>query len=156
MMNKMLITALFCSLGLVACAKPTQNVETHAVSTETQVTSSANTDTAHNAQGSLDWAGDYQGTLPCADCEGIKTQLTLNANSTYNLTETYLGKGDDHPFKSSGQFSFDNTGSVITLDQNGDQRKYFVAENQLYALDQAGQKIEGNLAQHYILNKAIN
>jgi len=155
-MNKTLIATLLCCCTLTACSKPTQNVELNTATTDAQVASSAEIDSAHNAQNSLDWAGDYQGTLPCADCEGIKTLLVLNADSTYHLTETYLGKGDHNPFKSAGKFSFDNTDSVITLDKNGDQRKYFIAENQLYALDQEGKKIQGNLAEHYILNKAIN
>jgi uncharacterized lipoprotein NlpE involved in copper resistance len=155
-MNKTLIVTLLCCCALTACSKSTRNVELNTATTETQVASSAEISSAHNAQNSLDWAGDYQGTLPCADCEGIKTQLILNADSTYSMTETYLGKGNDNPFKSTGNFSFGHTGSIITLDQHGDQRKYFVAENQLYALDQEGKKIEGNLSEHYILKKAIN
>ena len=155
-MKRMIITTLLCTLGLVACAKPTQNVDTPTANTEAQVSSNKEADSTHHAQNSLDWAGDYHGTLPCADCEGIKTQLSLNSDSTYHLTETYLGKGDENPFKSQGRFNFDDTGSVITLDQDGEQPKFFVAENQLYALDQADKKIEGNMAQHYILNKAIN
>lgn len=156
MMNKTLIATLLTTCALAACSKPTQNAEVNTATPEAKVASSAEIDSAHNAQNSLDWAGDYQGILPCADCEGIKTLLVLNADSTYHLTETYLGKGDNNPFNSKGQFSFDNSGSVITLDKNGDQRKYFIAENRLYALDQDGKKIEGNLAEHYILNKAIN
>jgi len=40
----------------------------------------------------------YEGVLPCADCSGLKTELTLNRNArtsapeTYKLRETYLGK----------------------------------------------------------------
>lgn len=153
MMNKTLIATLLCCCALTACSKPTQNVELNTATTEAQVASSTKINSAHNA---LDWAGDYQSTLPCADCEGIKTQLSLNVDSTYTMTETYLGKSDDHPFKSSGKFSFDHTGSIITLDQHGDLRKFFIAENQLYALDQEGKKIEGNLSEYYILKKAIN
>ena len=26
-----------------------------------------------NSQNSLDWEGTYKGIIPCADCEGIKT-----------------------------------------------------------------------------------
>ncbi len=31
--------------------------------------------TGDNSQNSLDWPGTYTGTLPCADCEGIKTEI---------------------------------------------------------------------------------
>ena len=34
--------------------------------------------TGDNSKTSVDWVGKYEGTLPCADCEGIKTTLTLN------------------------------------------------------------------------------
>src|SRR5678815_1162337 len=40
----------------------------------------------------------YEGVLPCADCSGLKTELTLYRNArtsapeTYKLRETYLGK----------------------------------------------------------------
>ena len=32
-------------------------------------------------------AGTYEGTLPAADCPGIKTVLTINADSTYQLQQ---------------------------------------------------------------------
>lgn len=35
-------------------------------------------------------AGTYEGTLPAADCPGIKTVLTIHADSTYQLTQDYL------------------------------------------------------------------
>src|SRR4029434_9458109 len=34
----------------------------------------------------------YEGVLPCADCEGVRTVLTLfDEDFTYKLVETYLG-----------------------------------------------------------------
>ncbi len=35
-------------------------------------------------------AGTYEGTLPAADCPGIKTVLTINADSTYQLQQDYM------------------------------------------------------------------
>ena len=32
-------------------------------------------------------AGTYEGTLPAADCPGIKTVLTINPDSTYQLKQ---------------------------------------------------------------------
>lgn len=43
----------------------------------------------------------YEGTLPCADCSGLLTELTLTKTSqeatggAYILEETYLGKSDE-------------------------------------------------------------
>lgn len=44
-----------------------------------------------------DAAGTYAGTIPCADCEGIKMELTLmdsktGKGKTYLLKQTYLGR----------------------------------------------------------------
>ena len=37
----------------------------------------AGADAAHNSRNALDWAGTYEGVLPCADCPGIQTRLSL-------------------------------------------------------------------------------
>ncbi|ENM5882185.1 copper resistance protein NlpE [Vibrio metoecus] len=115
--------------------------------------STDNVDAAHNAQNSLDWAGIYQGTLPCADCGGIETELTINSDGTYKLTEQYLDK-EGEPFVSEGTFAWDETGSIVTL-QSGDQtgRQYLVGENTLTHLDMHGQQIDGELAEFYVLSK---
>ena len=140
-MNKILITALFCSLGLVACAKPTQNVETHATSTETQVTASANTDTAHNAQSSLDWAGDYQGTLPCADCEGIETSLFLQKDGTWVMNQRYQGAKEPSSFATYGTWA--RTAEKLVLTDTAGEKTYFRAKGEgMEMLDREGNPIE--------------
>jgi len=70
------------------------------------------------------------------------------------LTETYLGKGDTNPFETHGKFAFDkdNT-SVITLDDKAQNRKFFIGENTATALDMEGNKIEGAMADLYVLKK---
>ncbi|ELJ8513473.1 TPA: copper resistance protein NlpE N-terminal domain-containing protein [Vibrio cholerae] len=115
--------------------------------------STASVDAAHNAQNSLDWSGIYQGTLPCADCGGIETELTLNADGTYALTEKYLDK-EGEPFASQGTFVWNEAGNIVTL-QTGDQtgRQFMVGENTLSHLDMEGKVIEGELAEFYVLSK---
>ena len=47
----------------------------------------------------------YVGILPCADCSGLKTELTLYANGTYYLKETYLATRDgDKSYTSYGKY----------------------------------------------------
>ena len=41
-------------------------------------------------------AGTYEGVLPAADCPGIKTVLTINADSTYQLRQDYIDRKDAH------------------------------------------------------------
>ncbi|MCO6497085.1 MAG: copper resistance protein NlpE N-terminal domain-containing protein [Chitinophagaceae bacterium] len=105
----------------------------------------------HNSQNSLDWAGIYQGTLPCADCAGIKTTLELKNDNTYTLTQEYI---DRDTFNENGTFGWDADGSVITLSSNG--QKYKVGENILFALDQDGNVVTGDLAENYKLKKNVD
>jgi copper homeostasis protein (lipoprotein) len=114
------------------------------------------TDMAHNSMISLDWAGVYQGVLPCADCEGIETQIRLREDLTYEMRTIYLGK-DAKAFASTGAFQWDDTGNRIILDVKDDTREsnfFHVGENVLFKLDKDGTRIEGNLAENYILEKA--
>ncbi|OOE92272.1 hypothetical protein BZG76_06895 [Salinivibrio sp. AR647] len=107
----------------------------------------------HNAKTSLDWNGTYQGVIPCADCEGIDTTLTLNQDNTYVLSKTYLGKQGE-AFKEEGSFSWDQTGSVVILEGLTDSpNHFFVAENQVIMQDMNGETIDGDLADMYKLKK---
>lgn len=154
-MKKSIIAISLASLVLVACSK-TENkkVEEQTPATTETVSEATVADTAHTAENALDWNGTYKGILPCADCEGIKTELELNSDKTYEIKETYLGKGDGKPFESKGSFQFDNkNSSIIELDKAGDSRKYFVAKGYLKALDMDGKEITGDLADKYQLKK---
>ena len=116
----------------------------------TKTTSNGSADPAHNSRNAVDWAGTYQGTLPCADCPGIRYTITLNNDDTYLLKTRYLEKGDS-VFTESGNFAWDEDGGKITL-TNRDE-KFQVGENQLFHLDMEGNRITGNLAEHYVLAK---
>ena len=39
-------------------------------------------------------SGLYSGNIPCADCAGILTYLSLDPDMTYRIEETYVGKND--------------------------------------------------------------
>lgn len=109
---------------------------------------------ADNSKTSLDWDGVYTGTLPCADCGGIATELVLEKDKTYVLKMKYEGKKEGSVIEEKGSFSWDDTGSVITLSYPEKQPfSYKVGENYLIQLDAQGNTIEGKLASMYILNK---
>ncbi len=158
-MKKILLIAAVSSLILTACAKPEnkpaqESTEASAVQTapaaETAASETAGNATAasaDSAETSLDWAGEYKGVFPCADCEGIKTELELKSDKSYELKEKYLGKGDGHEIKSKGTFSFDaENPSVITLDKAAENRKFFIGENYAEARDaETGKAIETKL-----------
>ena len=109
--------------------------------------------TADNAQTSLDYEGIYYGTLPCANCEGIKTTIYINGDNTYKMVSVYSGKNDVQ--KVTGTFSWNKMGNTIQLksNKNSEVTQFFVGENTLTKLDQQGNKITGNLAANYVLSK---
>lgn len=106
---------------------------------------------ADNSMTSLDWGGTYEGELPCVDCEGIKTIVTINSDNTYVAKEIYLGK-DVAPVETKGTFKWDDKGQKIIFSE-ANRHPYFVGENTLTHLDEDGNKISGDLEALYILNK---
>ncbi|SFM12913.1 NlpE N-terminal domain-containing protein [Nitrosomonas nitrosa] len=107
----------------------------------------------HVSVNSLDWQGRYTSVLPCADCPGIVTLLTLDLDQSYRLSKYYLGK-DDKLFEQRGVFIWEEKGSVIHLQNSPDgPDRYQVGENILFQLDKQGKRISGDLAEHYILHK---
>ncbi|MCO5240253.1 MAG: copper resistance protein NlpE [Chitinophagaceae bacterium] len=109
----------------------------------------------------------FEGVLPCADCEGIRMELTLyqdiaNAdNNNYILKETYLGVNTaDTVFTSKGSWGIikgiktDKEASVFVLNYDSpDESRYFLKENDstIVMLDQDQNKI--NSALNYSLHK---
>ncbi|GAA4781100.1 hypothetical protein GCM10023231_05550 [Olivibacter ginsenosidimutans] len=131
------------------------NATEAADTTEEYIPIDATSDTSdmHNAQNSLDIEGTYKGITPCADCEGISTEVTLKPDSTYILKTTYLGKGDGQSSEQKGSFTWIDGSTIELNDMKDAPSKYFVGENTLTQLDMNGDKITGELADHYVLKK---
>lgn len=107
----------------------------------------------HTARNSLDWMGAYEGTLPCADCEGIKTIIVLNENGTFTLREEYIQRSNLID-ENKGKFYWNDSGLIITLEgEDGFKRSFKVVENAIIHLDNEGNEITGELAGHYRLTK---
>ncbi len=85
----------------------------------------------HTSQNSLDWAGAYEGVLPCADCPGIKTRLTLKPDGRYELSTQYLDR-QPVPTVETGKFFWNAAGNAVTLEGNG--QRFAVGEGRLLAL----------------------
>jgi uncharacterized lipoprotein NlpE involved in copper resistance/heat shock protein HslJ len=87
----------------------------------------------HNSRNSLDWAGIYEGVLPCADCPGTKTRLTLNQDGSYRLVTQ--AQGSQNAEKSvTGVFTWQPSGNAITLDELGGRQQFSVVEGRLALL----------------------
>jgi len=115
--------------------------------------STANKHSPENiAKISLDWAGVYQGVLPCADCEGIDTSLTLNDDDTFKLQRIYKkGKSTTKPQATTGKFTWNPTKPLIYLPEEGQTLTFFVSEGYVIAYDMNGKPIENKL--NYTLKK---
>lgn len=110
-------------------------------------------DPAHNSRNSLDWAGTYRGDLPCADCEGITTVVTLGEDGAFREHTRYLGKTSGQTELSrAGNFEWSADGGTVTL--AGDEpTPYRVGENHLTRLALDGSAMTGALADRYVLTK---
>lgn len=105
----------------------------------------------------------YSGTLPCADCEGIVTELALHKqpDNHFTLKETYQGKNQTFP--SEGTYAIihgtasDPGATVIQLNPDKDKnlQRYYqqVNENELKLLDSEQKNIESN--HNYTLKKIL-
>lgn len=146
---------LFCgvvaalTLSLASCNSATKGSD-NAEATADSVTVEA--EPASAASAAFDKAGVYTGVIPCADCSGIETTLELRADGTYSLTEIYKDKKDGR-FESSGKFQWDAAASCITVGEGDDMISYIVEGDHLIMLDRDGQRVTGELADHYVLTK---
>ena len=91
----------------------------------------------HTSRNSLDWAGAYEGVLPCADCPGIKTRLTLDRDGSYEISSQYLDR-QPTPMIARGQFTWHAAGNAISLDARGGGQQYAVGEGRLVLLNRDG------------------
>ena len=99
-------------------------------------------------------AGTYEGTLPAADCPGIKTVLTINADSTYELKQDYIERKDGHD-EASGVLQVLN-GNVLMLvrPSSGEHTFYKVKDSKSVVMtDSLGNEAEGEMAKLYVLTK---
>lgn len=144
MKNQIFILAIASTL-IFSCEKKQEEVITNPPA--------ENAVDAHNAKNSLDILGTYKGTLPCADCEGIETEITLNKDETYTKKTKYLGK-DDKVFEELGDYTWSEDGNTLSLEGiDSEPIEYMVKENSLLQMDMQGNKITGDLSEKYILEK---
>lgn len=91
----------------------------------------------------------YLGVLPCADCEGIETKVTLHQGDRYTIHSVYLGT-DQPAMVDEGTFTRHRQESRIVLD---DGRQFKQGDSTLLHLTMDGQVITSSLAEHYVLKK---
>ena len=93
----------------------------------------------------------YAGVIPAADGPGINVLIILNSDNTFELTYDYIDRDD--VVSISGDFTWDETGTIVDLGTSDYPPFYRVAEDHLLQLDLEGNEITGDLAEMYILMK---
>lgn len=96
--------------------------------------------------------GTYEGVVPCADCPGIKTVLTLKDDTTYDLSSEYLEKGEG-AIQTSGVYTLENDVITLITPSTNEETYYKILDGKLALLSPDKQLIEGELADKYILTK---
>lgn len=99
-------------------------------------------------------AGTYEGTFPAADGPGIKTVLTIKADSTYQLEQDYVDQKDGHD-EASGVFKvLDGNVLMLVRPSSGEHTFYKVKDaNSIVMTDSVGNEPEGETAKFYVLKK---
>lgn len=141
------VLVLFCLLSCKDEKEASEIIE-YSPETDLEVTSEKTPAVidAHTSENSLDWEGAYSGVLPCKDCDGIDTRITLRKNQTYQLRLRYLGipEKESQDFISEGEFSWEDNGSNILLKgEQAEFQKFKVGELFLLPLDINGYQIKG-------------
>ena len=99
-------------------------------------------------------AGTYEGTLPAADCPGIKTVLTINADSTYQLQQDYIDRKDGHDEASGVLQVLDGKVMMLVRPSSGEHSFYKVKDSKSIVMtDSLGNEPEGETAKLYVLTK---
>ncbi len=131
------------------------SIATMKMATDSNVITAA-IDSSNTAQNPLNWQGTYKGVMPCADCEGIETEIMLHADSSYMIATKYAGKKDKAEVKGDGKFVWVDGSHIQLQGIKNEASTYFVSENKITQMDMAGKKIEGASAEKYILTKQVS
>lgn len=99
-----------------------------------------------------EWDGVYLGSVPCADCEGIKTMIRLTKDNKFVIQTKYVGKGPD-VYEDKGKIYWNKDGFTLLLLAGKDSSYAKIADNKLILLDRDGKLITGPEAPYYTLSK---
>ena len=137
-MKKMILPVLLTGLFAVSCSK---KEETKAETPQAVEADSAQAppEEAAKAEAPKKHVGEFSGKLPCADCPGIETKLTLNEDGSFLLDETYLEKKDGQ-FNAKGSYEVSADGAFVTLKEEGNDkpRVFLVEEDAAYLVEKVG------------------
>lgn len=99
----------------------------------------------------------YAGVLPCADCDGIEVELNLKSDSTWMMHIIYqnrLSKGPgSNEMSENGKWMMHGADTIHLMGRKDAPSMYIRTDSSLIQLDMKGKRIEGKLANKYVLKK---
>ena len=137
-MKKMILPVLLTGLFAVSCSKKEEDKAETPQAVEAD-SAQAQPEEAAKAEAPKKHVGEFSGKLPCADCPGIETKLTLNEDGSFLLDETYLEKKDGQ-FNAKGSYEVSADGAFVTLKEEGNDkpRVFLVEEDAAYLVEKVG------------------
>lgn len=137
-----------CTALLLTACTPTPKAEQEALATtEPALAPAASAATATPAQetfGVGNFAGVFNGTLPCADCPGIDTTLTLKADGSYLLHSVYQDRNSS--FDEHGVWQVEQSDRSVRLQQEGKDTTssayQILSKDEIKMLDSEGKPID--------------
>ena len=105
------------------------------------------------AKESVDILGTYRATLPCEDCKGIQTEITISSDETFRIKSKYLGKSEKVS-EDLGDYMWQEDGNTLMLEGiDSEPVLYEVLEGKLIQLNEDGKKIKGKHEKSYVFLK---
>ncbi|MGZ5027571.1 MAG: copper resistance protein NlpE [Methylobacter sp.] len=105
---------------------------------------------------SLDFRGVFYGYLPCNDCNGVKTTLSLKQNNNYLLV-TQPARESSREYYEKGKYSWNDENRTVVLAPNKEAavHQYHIEdEGTLIQLNSDGAKMPSELAERYTLRRS--
>ncbi len=105
---------------------------------------------------SLEFHGVFYGFLPCNDCNGIKTTLSLKQNNNYLLV-TQPARESSREYYEKGKYSWNDENHTVVLTprkESGVRQYYIEDEGTLVQLSSGGVRMTGDEADRYILRRS--
>ena len=99
-----------------------------------------------------DMTGIYTGVLPCADCPGIETTITVHSDNSYEIAQVYTDK-DSVPYISSGLIEEGEKENIWVFKSRYHEVFYQNEDSALRMLNLSQKETEGQPEQNYVLKK---
>lgn len=149
MNRKLLLATLASTLAIAACKPAAESVPAAPAPAAPVAVESAPSTKAEDVPFDIKgFAGTFSGTLPCTDCPGIDTTITLNADGTYVAKETRQGQSE--ATDGDGTWTAEENGLRLRLDPNSksDQDRLFAvkSKDEIETLDAEGKAVDTTAA----------